>query len=228
MALRRPAVAGLLIAVLLAAWLLLPVQGWLLSAVEALRALGAVGPALFVPAYVLACVLLLPGSVLTLGAGFLYGPVAGLGLASLSSVLGASAAFGISRTRARSWVVKKLVHQPRFAAIDRAVGQQGLRVVLLLRLSPVIPFNLLNYGLGLTRVRFRDYLAASWLGMLPGTLLYVYLGSVMTSVAELGAGRRPDAGPFGAILFWGGLAATLGVTVWLTRLSRKALREVLA
>jgi uncharacterized membrane protein YdjX (TVP38/TMEM64 family) len=93
---------------------------------------------------------------------------------------------------------------------DAAVGAQGFRVVLLLRLSPLFPFNLLNYALGLTRVRLRDFVLASLPGMLPGTLLYVYLGSLVTSVSQLTSGQRPDSGPWGRVLFWGGLVATAG------------------
>jgi uncharacterized membrane protein YdjX (TVP38/TMEM64 family) len=111
--------------------------------------------------------------------------------------------------------------------VDAAVAGQGFKVVLLLRLSPLFPFNLLNYALGLTRVRPRDYMLASLLGMLPGTVLYVYLGSLVTSVAQLTRGQRPEAGLSGQLLFWGGLAATVLVTVYVTRLARRALDATL-
>jgi uncharacterized membrane protein YdjX (TVP38/TMEM64 family) len=115
---------------------------------------------------------------------------------------------------------------PRFAAIDAAIEHQGLKVVLLLRLSPVFPFSVLNYALGLTGVRLRDYVLGSFLGMLPGTILYVYLGSLVTTAAALGGGGGPSTSGQRA-LYWAGLGATLIVTVLMTRLARRALRSAL-
>jgi uncharacterized membrane protein YdjX (TVP38/TMEM64 family) len=174
-----------------------------------------------------ATVLLMPASVLTLGAGFAWGPVYGSLLVVVASNLGALAAFLLGRTALREQVARRIAGQPRFAAVDAAVAERGFRVVLLLRLSPLFPFNLLNYALGLTRVRPRDYVLASFLGMLPGTVLYVYLGSLVTSVAQLSRGERPAAGTSGHVLFWGGLAATVLVTVYVTRLARRALAATL-
>ncbi|MBI2944891.1 MAG: TVP38/TMEM64 family protein [Candidatus Wallbacteria bacterium] len=161
----------------------------LLLVVEWARQHGVEGAIVYEIVYVAATITMLPGSVLTLGAGFAYGPIGGSLLVSPASVLGATAAFLLGRSIARPWVESRLRRQPRFEAIDRAVERDGFRVVLLLRLSPVIPFNLLNYALGLTRVGFRDYVLGSFLGMLPGTVMYVYLGSVVTSASELLTGR---------------------------------------
>jgi uncharacterized membrane protein YdjX (TVP38/TMEM64 family) len=210
-----------------AALVLLPVNAWLLALIEWIRGAGLVGAALYVGAYVAATVVLAPASVLTLGAGFAYGPVYGTLLVTLAANLGALAAFLLGRTALRERVSQRVAGNPRFAAVDAAVGARGFRVVLLLRLSPVIPFNLLNYTLGLTRVRTRDYALATLLGMVPGTLLYVYLGSLVTSAAQLTSGQRPDPGPYGRILFWGGLAATVLATVVITRVARRALDEAL-
>ncbi|MBF5043697.1 TVP38/TMEM64 family protein [Aggregicoccus sp. 17bor-14] len=192
-----------------------------------MRGAGGAGAALYVAAYVLACVLLIPGSVLTLAAGFAYGPVQGTLLVMVASMLGAMAAFVLGRTVLRGPIERRLASQPRFAAVDRAVGAQGFKVVLLLRLSPLFPFNLLNYALGLTRVRLGTYALASLIGMFPGTLLYVYLGSLVTSAAELASGRRPQGGPYGQLLFWGGLVATVVATVLITRTARRALAQAL-
>jgi uncharacterized membrane protein YdjX (TVP38/TMEM64 family) len=172
--------------------------------------------------YVVACVLLVPGSLLTLGAGFALGLGIGFLTVYIGSNLGAAAAFVLGRTLARNWIEKKVAAHPRFRAIDQAVAQQGFKIVLLLRLSPVFPFNLLNCALGLTRVSFRDYCLATLLGMAPGILLYVYLGSLITDVAELfSAGSEKTLGQ--QILFYAGLAATLVVTVLITRVARRAL-----
>ncbi|MBN1205852.1 MAG: TVP38/TMEM64 family protein [Myxococcaceae bacterium] len=210
-----------------AAVILLPVNEWLLALIERIRGMGLAGAAVFVIAYVAATVLVLPGSILTLGAGFAYGPVYGTLLVMLSSNLGAMAAFLLGRTVLRERVARRIAGDARFSAVDAAVGAQGFRVVLLLRLSPLFPFNLLNYALGLTRVRLRDYVLASVPGMFPGTLLYVYLGSLVTSVTQLTSGQRPDSGPWGRVLFWGGLVATVAVTVLITRIARRALDSAL-
>jgi uncharacterized membrane protein YdjX (TVP38/TMEM64 family) len=224
----RRAVLGLVgIAAFVAVIVLLPVNEWLLKLVERIRDMGGVGAAVFVAAYVAATVLLLPGSILTLGAGFAYGPVYGTLLVMLASNMGAILAFLLGRTVLRDRVARRISSDARFSAVDAAVGAQGFRVVLLLRLSPLFPFNLLNYALGLTRVRLRDYVLASVPGMFPGTLLYVYLGSLVTSVSQLTSGQRPDSGPWGRVLFWGGLVATIAVTVLITRIARRALDSAL-
>ncbi len=213
LALAAAAVAGLVF---------LPVKDTLRRFVEGVRDLGPWGPVLVVVAYVLASVFLFPGSILTLGAGFAFGLVVGTVTVSLGSVAGASAAFWVGRTLARSWVEKKVAKSPRFRALDAAVAEQGFKIVLLTRLSPVLPFTVLNYAFGLTRVRFRDYLLASWVGMLPGTILYVYLGSLVKEVADLATGGV-EGGPGQKVLFWAGLVATVVVTVYTTRVARRAL-----
>ena len=222
----RIAVVAALAGVVLAGVLLFPVDRWTLALVDWIRSAGPAGAALFAVAYIAATVLLLPGSVLTLGAGFAYGPALGLLLVSPVSVLAATAAFSVGRSIARGWVSRKVSGDPRFAAIDEAVGESGFKIVFLLRLSPVLPFNLLNFALGLTRVSLRDYVLASFLGMLPGTLLYVYLGSLVTSASEIAAGRG-SAGVWQRALYVVGLVATIAATVVITRISRRALTRVL-
>jgi uncharacterized membrane protein YdjX (TVP38/TMEM64 family) len=212
--------------VLLTAVHLFPVDRWALALVAWIRAAGSGGLAIFAVGYIAAAVLFLPGSILTLGAGFAYGPIFGLLIVSPVSVLAATAAFALGRSIARPWVSRKVSGDPRFAAIDRAVGENGFKIVFLLRLSPLLPFNLLNYTLGLTRVRLRDYVAASFLGMLPGTLLYVYLGSLVTSASEL-VGGHTEGGVWRGVLYAAGLVATFVATVAVTRIARRALAEVL-
>jgi uncharacterized membrane protein YdjX (TVP38/TMEM64 family) len=193
------------------------------------RNAGGLGVAVFAAVYVLAAVALLPGAALTLAAGFLYGPLLGTIVVSPVSVVAATCAFLLGRTVAREWVGRRVAGQPRFAAVDEAVGRQGFRIVALLRLSPLFPFNLLNYALGLTKVRLRDFVLASWLGMLPGTALYVYLGSLVTNVGDLLAGPAAGSQPAAAQwLYWGGFAATLTVAVLVTRTARHALADALA
>src|SRR5262245_50718357 len=156
--------------------------------------LGFWGPIVFVLGYAVAVVALVPAFLLTLAAGAIFGLGSGVLYVFVAAVLGSSAAFLISRYVARGAIERRLAGNARFAAIDRAVGEQGRKIVFLLRLSPAFPFTLLNYGLGLTNVRFVDYVAAS-VGMLPGTLLYVYYGKVIGDVAVLASGMAREKGP---------------------------------
>lgn len=205
----------------------LPIGAWLLALAGGIRHAGVPGVLVFIAAYVACTVAVLPGSILTLVAGFAYGPVWGLAVASPASVAGATLAFVLGRTVLRGWVSRRLETLPRARAIDRAVGRQGFRLVLLLRLSPLIPFNLLNYALSLSSVPLAQYVAASFIGMLPGTLLYVYLGSLATTAAGLGAAAS-QGGPLRLAVYGAGLVATVLVVFVATRAARRALAEELA
>lgn len=200
------------------------VRGALVDALESIRELGPLGPLIFVVLYVVATVLFVPGSVLTLGAGFVFGVVRGSVLVSISATLGATCAFLVGRYLARGWVAARIEGNPKFKAIDEAVAREGWKIVGLTRLSPVFPFNLLNYAFGLTKVRLRDYFFASWVGMIPGTIMYVYIGSLAGSLATLGAGERRRTTAEWA-LYLVGLLATAAVTVYVTRVARGALES---
>jgi len=201
-----------------------PVAEWLNRFLTWVRSLGVWGPVLLVAVYVPATVLLVPGSWLTLGAGFAFGTIVGAASASLGSVLGASAAFLLGRTVARRPLERRIAGRRRFRALDRGVADEGFKIVLLTRLSPVLPYNLLSYTFGITRVRFRDYVIASWLGMLPGSLMYSYLGWVTQNVTGMATGEMDREAAQWAILIVG-LIATIAVTVVITRIARRALRE---
>jgi uncharacterized membrane protein YdjX (TVP38/TMEM64 family) len=222
---RRIAAALAVVAalVVLGRWL----GGSLPAFAEWVESLGVWGPAAFVAGYAAAVVAFVPASLLTLVAGAIFGVAEGTAIVFVAAVLGSSAAFLIARHLARRAIEQRIAGDARFAAIDRAVGAEGRKIVLLLRLSPAFPFNLLNYGLGLTRVSFQDYLTAS-VGMLPGTLLYVYLGKVAGDVAALAGGARPAGGSAGTLLLVVGLVATVIVTALITRIARRALAEATA
>ncbi len=192
---------------------------------EWVKGLGVWGPVAFIAGYVVAAVMFIPGSLLTLAGGAIFGLTKGVMIVFLAAVLGSSAAFLVSRYVARSSIERRLAGNARFAAIDRAVGAQGRKIVFLLRLSPVFPFTLLNYGLGLTNVRFVDYVTAS-VGMLPGTLLYVYYGKVIGDVAALAGGMAREKGPADYAILILGLVATIVVTTIVTRIARRALNDV--
>jgi uncharacterized membrane protein YdjX (TVP38/TMEM64 family) len=189
-----------------------------------IEAAGPVGPLVFFWLYIAACVFMLPGSILTLGAGAVFGLVNGTLLVSLSSTAGATAAFLVGRYLARGMVARRVAGNPNFGAMDEAVASEGWKIVGLTRLSPVFPFNLLNYAFGLTRVSLRDYVLASWIGMIPGTVMYVYLGSLAGSLAELGVRDSGSARTHAEWALYGiGLIATVAVTWVITRIARRAL-----
>ena len=185
---------------------------------------GAAAPVLFAVVYAVATVLLVPGSLLTLAAGALFGVWKGTLIVLIAASFGATAAFLIARYLARERVARRVGRDGRFAAIDRAIAASGLRIVMLLRLSPVVPFNLLNYALGITAVKLRDYVIAC-VAMLPGTLLYVYYGRVIGDVAALAAGVRAGRDATYYALLGVGLIATILVTALLTRIARRELKR---
>ncbi len=200
------------------------VQELLKKSLDWIAVLGPLGSLIFVGIYILACVFFIPGSVLTLGAGVLFGVLKGSILVSIGATLGATAAFLVGRYLARGWVAKKIEGNAKFKAIDEAVAREGWKIVGLTRLSPVFPFNLLNYAFGLTQVSLKHYFFASWIGMMPGTVMYVYIGSLAGDLATLGTqGRARTPGEWA--LYAMGLAATVVVTVYVTRIARKALKK---
>jgi uncharacterized membrane protein YdjX (TVP38/TMEM64 family) len=202
----------------------LPFLQWMVDFIHWAKGMGPTGGVLYAVFYIAGTALFFPGLPLTLGAGFLYGAIIGTLVVSPASVAGATLAFLIARYVARDWVTRRLKKYPQAAAIDRAIEKNGFKAVVLLRLQPVLPFNILNYALGLTSIRLRDYMLASWIGMFPATVLYVYLGSIMSDISDLLRGR-PNSGMAGRLLLWGGLAAIVVLVWWLGRIARKALRE---
>lgn len=192
------------------------------SAVDLVAASGWLGPAVFVAAYIIATVLLVPASVLTLAAGALFGPVAGTALVSLASTAGATAAFLVSRYLARPFVEKRLEGVPSAKAVLTGVAAGGPWVIFLLRLSPLVPFNLLNYTLGLTPVGLLPYVGASWVGMLPGTFAYVYLGGAGKAAVDAASGGMDTKT---IVLYGVGAVATILATRAISKAAGKALEE---
>src|SRR5258707_801219 len=193
-------------------------QDLLKTALDWIGKLGPWGPVIFIGLYIVATVLFVPGSVLTLGAGAAFGVALGSVCVSISATLGATASFLVGRYLARDAIARKIEKHEKFAAVDGAVADEGWKIVLLMRLSPVFPFALLNYAFGLTRVKLSHYVLASWLGMIPGTVMYVYLGSLVNA----GAGHRQRT-PGEWVLYGVGLLATVIVTECVTRGARSEL-----
>jgi uncharacterized membrane protein YdjX (TVP38/TMEM64 family) len=184
---------------------------------------GEWGPAAYILGYVVLTVAFVPGALPTMAAGTVFGLGPGTLYAFLGEVLGGVVAFWLARSVARPWIEPHLTRSIRFGALDRAVAAQGRRIVFMLRLSPAIPFNALNYALGLSTIRFVDYVVAS-IAMLPGALLYVYYGKLLGDVAALAGGAEVPRDR----LYWTasilGLAATIAVSVVLARTATRALR----
>ena len=202
---------------------LFPIQEYLRDALQWIDSLGTTGIIAFMVIYILATVLFIPGSLLTLGAGVIFKVVLGSVCVFVAATLGATGAFLMGRYLARGWVEKRIAGNEKFQAIDKAVAREGLKIVLLTRLSPVFPFNLLNYAFGLTKVSLADYFLGS-VGMIPGTIMYVYIGSLAGDLATLGTPGQATApdGLTWAIKIIGGVAA-LAVTVYVTKIAKNAL-----
>jgi uncharacterized membrane protein YdjX (TVP38/TMEM64 family) len=214
------------VAILAIALKQLNVQDYLQSALLWIQNLGPAGAIAFMAIYILATVLLIPGSLLTLGGGAIFGVLVGSVYVFLAASIGATLAFLIGRYLARGWVSKQIEGNTKFKAVDNAIAREGLKIVILTRLSPVFPFNLLNYALGVTQVSLKDYLVG-FIGMLPGTVMYVYIGSLAGSLAMIGSPSttNPQTQMIQWIIRIVGLIATIAVTVYITRIARKALDE---
>ncbi|HTL16181.1 MAG TPA: TVP38/TMEM64 family protein [Patescibacteria group bacterium] len=198
----------------------LNVRGLFTQILQWIQRTGPWGPVFFVLVYVLATILLVPGSVLSLGAGALFGVLLGSLLVSLGSIAGATCAFLLGRYVARDWVAKKVEGHSRFGAIDRAAAVEGWRIVLLARLSPLFPFTLLNYAFGLTTISLGQYVLGSAIGMIPGTVMYVYFGSL----ARTGMGDQHRTSVQWALYILG-FIATIAIVVIVTRIARRALAK---
>ena len=197
-------------------------QEFLRNALESIDNLGSTGAIAFILLYIVATVAFLPGSVLTLGAGVVFGVAFGSLYVFIGATIGATGAFLVGRYLARGFIAKKIEGNTKFAAIDEAVGREGLKIVLLTRLSPIFPFNLLNYAYGLTKVSLKDYVIGS-VGMLPGTMMYVYIGSLAGDIATIGTGDQPSNPAITWAIRIIGFIATVAVTLYVTRVAREAL-----
>jgi uncharacterized membrane protein YdjX (TVP38/TMEM64 family) len=191
---------------------------------EWIAQLGPLAPVAFIGAYIVGTVFFVPGAILTIGAGALFGLAYGIVYVSVGATLGATGAFLLGRYVAREWVARRLQGNQKFEAIDRAVAREGWKIVGLARLSPVFPFNLLNYAFGLTDIPLKDYFLASWVGMLPGIAMYVYIGTLAGDLARAESGSTRSS-PAHWVLEIVGLIATAVVVVYVTYIAHKALNQ---
>jgi uncharacterized membrane protein YdjX (TVP38/TMEM64 family) len=205
----------------------LPVQQWLRTFNDWVAQMGTAGIFIFIGVYAVATVLVAPGAILTIGAGFAFGLWKGFLAASGGATIGAALAFLVARFIARDKIEAIAQRNDKFRKIDNAIGRQGTKLIFLLRLSPVIPFNLSNYFYGLTAVKFWPYVVASWIGMMPGTFLYVYIGTAgkaaVAAAADDGAAAKHGWQHWTFLCV--GFAATIIVTIWVTKIARDALKR---
>ena len=187
-----------------------------------IRDLGMAGALIFIGVYALAAVFFVPGAIFTIAAGLIYGVVGGTAVALLGATLGAGLAFLVARYFLRRPIKEMARKNKKFSAIDEAIGKEGWKIVGLLRLSPLIPFEVSNYFYGVTSISFWPYVLASGIGMLPGTLLYAYLGAIGHAGLSGGKnGRSPLEWTFLGL----GLVITIGVTVFVSRVANNALKK---
>jgi uncharacterized membrane protein YdjX (TVP38/TMEM64 family) len=212
--------AGAAVLALIASWHLLPLEDWLHALEEQIEGMGVLGGVLYFAVYVAAALLFVPGSILGLGAGYLFGIAGGMVVVWTAVTASAAIGFLIARYLARDTVERLARRNARFGAIDAAIGKNGWKTVGLLRLCQILPFSLLNYLFGLTSVDFIPYIAATAVGMLPGSFFYVYLGAAGKSLGEKGYRSTWEWALLGA-----GLVATVVMTVILTRVAKKQLNS---
>ena len=211
--------AGVLAAALIAAWILLPIKEWVGWFRGWIAELGPWGALMFAGVYIVATVLLVPVSVLTIVAGLAFGLGWGFALVVFSATIGATLAFLVSRYLVHDRVKILVETRPRFKAVNVAVSKEGWKIVALLRLSPWVPFNLQNYFYGITDIKLLHYVPATFVGIMPGTMLYVYLGAAGTAAS--GEGHGPLEWGF----FAAGLIATLMVVFWVTKKAKEILAQ---
>ncbi|MEH1868851.1 MAG: TVP38/TMEM64 family protein [Nostoc sp.] len=208
----------------------LNIQGLLHTLLIWVESLGIFGPIAYIIIYNLATLLFIPGSLLTLKGGCLFGVFWGSIYVLIAAMIGATLAFVIGRYLSRNWVRQQMDKHPKFKAIDLAVAKEGWKIVLLTRLSPVFPFNLLNYAFGVTQVSLKDYILGSF-GIIPGTVMYVYIGSLAGNIAMINTSHQlktSETQIWEWIMQGVGLVATVAVTVYITKIAQKALDKSVA
>jgi uncharacterized membrane protein YdjX (TVP38/TMEM64 family) len=219
----RLAIALVVVTGLVAGLFIIPVKSSLRTVLEWTDNVGLWGPVIVASLYTITCVFLLPSSVLTVSSGFLFGVFFGTAVAMVGSTIGACAAYAVGHTLAHDWVQQRVERSRKLQALNRALTKDDFRIVLLTRLSPLTPFPILNYVYGVTNVSFWRYVTGTFLGMLPGTFLFVYAGSGLRTITQAAAGET--SGPEKQVFFWAGLAVTIFAVAYATFVVKRSLAE---
>ncbi|HZR80273.1 MAG TPA: TVP38/TMEM64 family protein [Candidatus Binatia bacterium] len=226
---RSPVVAIAVVVVAVAAvalvFRLLPVAEWLARFQSWVQGLGTTGYALYALVYAACCVLFVPASILTLGAGAIYGVTTGVAVVLVGATLGAALSFLLARTLLRDRIERMTRDNARFAALDRAIGKEGAKIVFLVRLAPIFPFTYINYAFGLTRIALAPYVIASFVGMIPGTFAYVYLGTAAAAAGAAATGSGGAGGATRTAIQIAGAVFAVVATVFVARVATRAIRE---
>jgi len=198
-------------------------QSWLPAVIESLQTpLGAV---IFIPLYAIWVTLLLPGVWASMLAGVIYGTALGSLLVFIGAALGAELVFVLGRSWMRGWAMRRLAQWPKLQLVEKAVSREGLKLVLLTRLSPAFPFSLLNLAYGLSTVSLKDY-SIGLLGIIPGTILFCGLGALAGDVARFREVLAGEADGFTWGLRCAGALSTIGVVWLVNRIARRTLQEL--
>ena len=193
---------------------------WILEALLAARQAGSAGRLAFALVYVVAALLMLPAGPITVGAGHAFGPLVGVLVAAPATCLASCLPFLLGRTLLRGAVTQRLARLASWPLLAEAIRRSGFQVVALLRATPLVPFPVLNYFVGVTPLRLRDFAAGSFVGMLPGTIAYAWLGSLLPDPDQALRGVAPAS--------WGALLGLAALTIAVGLLARRALRRALA
>ena len=222
----KPILISCLIAILIIIGNYFDLQGIFNKSLLWVESLGWLAPIAFIVIYNIATLLFIPGSLLTFKGGCLFGLVGGSIYVLIAAIIGATLAFLVGRYISRDWVCQQIGNKPKFQAIDKAVAKNGFKIVFLTRLSPIFPFNLLNYAFGVTQVSLKDYIFGS-IGMIPGTVMYVYMGSIIGHIAMNNSSipKNPETQLIQLLLQGFGFIATAFVTIYVAKVAKKALNE---
>ncbi|XAR58528.1 hypothetical protein NMG60_11013959 [Bertholletia excelsa] len=189
--------------------------------------LGPWGPLALAIAYIPLTILAVPASILSLGGGYLFGLPVGFLADSLGATIGATAAFLLGKSIGRSYVISKLNNYPKFQAVAIAIQRSGFKIVLLLRLAPLLPFNLLNYFLAVTPIHLGEYILASWLGMMPITFALVYIGTTLKDLSDVTNGW-PGVSMTHWVFAALGFVVSVILMVYTTKVAKDSLDKALA
>jgi uncharacterized membrane protein YdjX (TVP38/TMEM64 family) len=213
-------VAGLLLlAAIIVAFRLLPVGEWLRSFQTYVKSAGALGYVVYIVVYAVCVVAFVPASILTLGAGAIFGFVGGTIVVVIGATIGATLAFLLARGVMRKRIEKMTANNAKFRALDRAIAAEGVKIVFLIRLAVVFPFTYINYAFGLTAIPLSRYVLATFLGIIPATTAFVFAGSAAGNAATASTGSVTK------VVYIAGAVVAVGVSVLIGRIATKAIQR---